>query len=482
MAAAIPRGAYALILAQLFRAATLFLGLVVLSRILTPADFGCVAVATAIVGVGEIVRDLGLSAAAITQPDLQPHQRDLLFWINFGIGILLAVLAIALAPLLGVIFSSPPLAEVLPVLSSVFVINGWNAQYRADLNRVMRFRALAVTDAVSPLVGVLAAIVLALVGAGYWALIAQQVVAAALAAVIVFAMDPRMPHWPRRARESVDIIRFGVSVTWAQVLTYVASRLDVFALGYWVSPTQLGYYTRAFQSTIYPLGLLRNPLASIAMPLLSRRRDDPRRFGDAAATGQKLVSYTVVPIAAAIAGCSAPLVLVVLGPQWAATIPVVMILALTGLFQMLVSVSNWMFLSGNYGKQLRRYSTLALLVKAALVLIAAPFGIVAVATAYLASTILLAPYALWSACRAARVPLMRMAIGVVRPLIVALLAGLVAWLMNEYGPQMVPILQLVVSGTLFVSVYALAAVIPTYRRDYRFVIDLLRRGRKKGAD
>ncbi len=118
----------------------------VLARLLSPGDYGLLAVGLVVVGVGEVFRDLGLTTAAIRAPDLTRGQRDGLFWLNVAAGALLAVLALAAAAPVAALFRQPELADVVRSLSAVFLLNGLTAQYRAGLVRDLRFGAVAGVD------------------------------------------------------------------------------------------------------------------------------------------------------------------------------------------------------------------------------------------------------------------------------------------------------------------------------------------------
>lgn len=473
-----PRGARLLVAAQLSKAATIFVGITVLSRLLTPTEFGHVAVPVAIVGVGEILRDFGLSTAAITARQLHHRQRNLLFWANVLIGILLAGLAVVLSPLLAEVFDNGPLAQVLPVLSIVFVINGAGAQYRANLNRHMKFTALGATDAVAPLVGVAAAIGAAIAGAGYWALVTQQITTSLVALVLLVSAGRWVPGLPSRVGESRKLLSFGASVSWSQALGHLGNNVDTFALGLWSSPAALGGYNRAFQLAIQPLNLLKAPASSVAMPLLSRRQDDRVGLARGVSTGQLLIGYTVVPVAAFVAACSAPLVSVMLGGQWTGIWPLVSLLAAAGVLQQLASVANWVFLAGNHGKALRRYSLVALAVKAAAVFAAAPFGPTWVAAAYLVSMAVLMPVTLLWAVRVASLPRSSVTVQILRPLFSALFAGCLAAGTTALTSGWLEILQVLVSGTVFVAGYTALAVIPRFRADFVEVLGILLKRRR----
>ncbi|MGW9112847.1 lipopolysaccharide biosynthesis protein [Microbacterium sp. NPDC055683] len=474
-----PRGARTLMLAQIAKAATLFLGVFVLSRILTPTEFGLVAVPIALVGIGEILRDLGLSAAATTHPDLSREARDLLFWVNVGVAIVLSGAVLLLAPILADAFDNNTIATALPWLSIVFLLNGISAQYRADLNRRMRFGSMALADSSGALGGVAIAIFVALAGGSFWALIVQQISNSLIVGLVVIVACRWLPGLPRRANGAKKLLTFGLSVSWSQALIYAGNNVDTLALGYWSPAQQLGYYTRSFQLAVQPFVMLKQPATAVALPLLSRRAADPSTFSSAAVRGQKLVAYTIVPAALLLAGAAEPLVALILGDQWLPAVPIVIALAAASATQQLVSVANWMMIAGHQGKALRRYSLVSLVVKVACIVTVAPFGPVAVALGYLAAAVISSPIALVWACRATGVRVRAVIPGVLQPAAIGSAAAALAWVAGSAAHQFGPWIASACSVLVFALVYAtVSGASKTIRNDIRMVLDsLLRRSR-----
>lgn len=123
---------------------------VVLARLLTPHAYGVVAMVLAVIGIGEIFRDFGLSSAAIQSKTLSRGQRDNLFWVNAGIGLVLATIVFFAAPLIAIIYRHPEVEPLARALSLTFLMNGLATQYRADLNRRLKFMQLTTGDVLSP--------------------------------------------------------------------------------------------------------------------------------------------------------------------------------------------------------------------------------------------------------------------------------------------------------------------------------------------
>ena len=232
------KGAKVLLLAQGIKFVANFAGLIILSRLLSPSAFGLTAIAIAIVGIGEILRDFGLSSASIREPHLSKQQQSNLFWINFSIGISLALLLSTTAPLVSNLLNIPELLRILPAVSLIFILNGASTQHRAELNRSMQYKRLALCDSVHHFLAFVLATVLALSGADYWAIVLQYISIALFSTILIFTNSRWLPLKPKRGAGTKRIILFGTNIGISQVISYLGNNIDTLSLGAFSTKTQ----------------------------------------------------------------------------------------------------------------------------------------------------------------------------------------------------------------------------------------------------
>src|SRR6202046_4040827 len=171
---------------------------VVLARLLAPAEYGLVAMVTAITGLGQAFADLGLSEATIQHPEISHDQVSTLFWINVAVGAGLMSITAALAPVLAWFYHEPRLINITLVCSLTFLIGGLRVQHDALIRRQMRFISLAIRDVTSYAIAVPLAIFLALRGAGYWAIVVLPLTLNFTGMVLSWVMARWLPGPPRR--------------------------------------------------------------------------------------------------------------------------------------------------------------------------------------------------------------------------------------------------------------------------------------------
>ncbi|OUE27396.1 lipopolysaccharide biosynthesis protein [Clavibacter michiganensis] len=469
------RGAIVTIGAQLIRILIQVASVVVLARLLTPTDYGLLAMVLAIIGVGEIFRDFGLSNAAIQARDLSRTQRDNLWWINAGIGLVLAALVFCAAWPLAAVFGHDELIPIAHALSLTFVFNGLATQYRASLTRSLRFRALATADVTAPAVALLVAIGGALLGWGYWALVAQQLTQTLVLLALAVGFARWIPRLPRRGEPMGPLLRFGWNMVSSQMVGYVSNNIDTFLVGLRFGAGSLGIYNRAFQLLMTPLAQIRSPLTTVAIPVLSRLADEQRRFADYVARGQLALGYTLGAGLGLVAASAVPITAVFLGPQWDSVAPILRLLAIAGIFDTLAFVGYWVYVSRGLTGDLFRFSLLSAVIKVSCILVGSSFGIVGIAAGYAAAPALCWPISLWWLSRKAPIPTRRLYMGALR------IIGVVGSVSVATGALLAmvdtgsDVLQLLAGVGTTAVLYALAvALVPAVRRDVRGVLDLAR--------
>ncbi|WP_165067523.1 lipopolysaccharide biosynthesis protein [Marisediminicola senii] len=404
LGAAASRGAATTMLGQGGRIAIQLVGVVLLSRTLDPSDFGLVAMVVAVVGVGEVFRDFGLTQAAVQAPHLSQQQRSNLFWLNSLIGTLLSLFGFFMSWPIAVFFGEPRLVQLAQAISVTFILNGLGTQYRAHLARNMRFGALAGVEVGSQAAGLAAGLIVAFLGGGYWALAVQQIVAAGSATIPLLILTKWIPGLFRRGAGTMSFVKFGGYLVTAQLITYVSKNIDSVIIGSRLGASDLGYYNRAFQVLVMPLNQINAPSTRVALPVLARLVDDRPRFDRFLLTGQTLLVHGVALIFALAAAVAEPLLGILLGPGWGPAVPIFQILAISGVFQAAAYATYWVFLANAATRSQLLWALSSRPVIIVAVLIGSIWGVSGVAWAYSISNAIVWPLGLLWVARACGAP------------------------------------------------------------------------------
>ncbi len=476
------RGSSVTVVTQGARAVLQIVSVVLLARLLEPADFGLVAMVTAVIGIADLVRDFGLSQAAITAKTLSRAQQSSLFWVGTGLGAGCTVVALAAAPLIAAGYGQPRLTAVVLALAGVFTLSGASTQFRADLARELRFVALGVADVGAQLAGIVVAVVAALAGAGLWALVAQQLTVAVVGLVVVAGASTFRPVAPHRGGEVRPFFRFGGAVLGTQAITYATKNVDTVALGALWGASPLGLYTRAYQLLMAPLNQINAPMTRVALPVLTRVEPDAATYARYLARAQLVACYLTATVFAVAAALAWPLVEVLFGPRWAGVAPIFAVLAVGGIFRAVAQIAYWIYLSsGRPGAQLR-LSLVTGPATIALILAGLPWGAIGVAAGHSAAHLLVWVAQLAVAGRVSGTDVRPLFAGAVRAILgvglpcagAAALANLLPWpALAQLGAGVV---LAATAGTVMVL------LVPPVRADARLVASLLRRATSRRAD
>lgn len=400
---------------------------VVLARLLSPRDFGLVAMVAVLTTFLSIFRDLGLTHAVVQRGTVTHRQVSTLFWVNTAVTIVLAALVAALSPVVAWFYGEPQLTSLTAALGAVLVLEGLGALHQAILSRRMRFGALAGSAVAGHATGVAVAITVAVLGGGPWALVALAATRAAAYSGLLWRLSGWQPSRPRRRTGVRDLLRFGGGVSGSSVANFVSRNADNVLIGWRWGAQPLGLYSRAYSLLLQPLGQINAPLSRVAIPTLSRLQSDPERYRRAylrMLSVSLVIATTMVGFAVVVADL---VVAVLLGPGWEGAATIFQWLAVAGITQPLTNTIGWLFVTQARTGEMLRWAVISAALNVAAFAVGLPFGAVGVAAAYgLFGVFLQAPLVVWYVGRTGPVSAMDLGRVVRFPLIVAGLVALAA--------------------------------------------------------
>jgi PST family polysaccharide transporter len=459
------RGGLATISSQGARFILQSLSTVVLARLLTPRDFGIVAMVMAVTGLATAFADLGLSEATIQCEDISLQQVSALFWINVAIGLTLTLATMAMAPVLAWFYREPRLIGITLVLSTTFLIGGLRVQHEALLKRQMRFAAVAGRDVASVAVGVCVAIVMAWRGAGYWAIVAFPVAGQFTRMALSWLAVRWIPSLPRRGAHVRSLVTFGGNVAASYLLINVTRNADNVLIGWWWGATPLGLYSRAFNLLMTPVQQLGAPVSSVLVPTFSRIQHEAERFARYYLRVANLMMWAIAPIFAVLFVAAQPLIALVLGRQWGAAAPVFRILVIAALGQPLFQLTMWSFVSrGHSGELLRILAITSPMVVGSFIL-GLPYGIKGVALAGSLMQVAILPWILRRAFRGTNLTLSRLGQAIVCPILLSIGGVFVGTTTLRFVRPAGNASELLLVIATFIVTCSISALVPAVRKE-----------------
>ncbi|HEY6881383.1 MAG TPA: lipopolysaccharide biosynthesis protein [Polyangiales bacterium] len=393
-------------IAQVARGAVEAVGVLVLSRALTPADFGLVDMIVSVTGIIDQLKDFGLGTALIQRPRIDDKQINALFWISTAIGGGLTLLTAACAPLIAIGYDRPELLKLTLALSLSTLLGALSLQQQALLKRELRFGALSVIEVVSTTLGIGAAIASALAHWGPWALVMRQLVRLFAQAVMTWAWCSWRPGRPAGASDLGELLRFGGHLSGYQVLNYMERNLDNVLIGRFAGAQQLGFYGKAYELMRLPLTAINAPIATVAVPALSRLVDAPDRYRTAYLSVTRLLLLATVPLGPLMIFSADALIPLVLGEAWRGSVLILQVLSLALFVKPLLYTTSWLFISQGRSGDMFRWGVIGSVLALISFVVGLPWGALGVAISFTAFDLLLrAPILLWMTGRTGHVRL-----------------------------------------------------------------------------
>lgn len=450
----------------------------ILARLLNPDDFGLLTMVTAVTGLLGMLTPAGFSLATVQKPTVDWALVSTMFWINIAIGLVLALLCMASAPLLVSFYHEPRLFWVTIAIASVFLFNAAGVQHYAVLQRELRYVALTVIETVTQVVGVVVGVAMGFADFGYWSLVAMAVVSPAFSTACLWMTATWTPRRPCLGTGTGAMLRFGGTITLNGLIVYVGYNLEKVLLGRFWGADALGIYGRAYQLVSIPNENLNFAIGGLAFSALARLQQDPVRLKHYFLKGYSLVVSLTIPIAIFSALFSEDIVMVLLGPKWGESAAIFRLLSPILLIYGLINPLGWLLQStGLQGRNLKLALVLAPLVVSGY-LIGLPYGPRGVAFAYSAAmTLWLIPNIVWSLQGTVISP-WALCLTAARPLFSGILAGGVASLAQLYLERNgVPLLRLLFGGFIMVCVYcSMLLIVMGQRAFYVDLLSIIRRG------
>ncbi len=453
----------------------------VLARLLTPGDFGLIAMVTAVTGFVAMFKDAGLSMATVQRKDITHEQVSTLFWINMGLSALVMLVIAALAPAIAYFYSEPRLVWITLALAGTMLFGGLTVQHQALLRRQMRFKALAIIEVVTMAFGIAAAISMALLDFGYWSLVGMAAGSSLANSVLVWALCDWRPGLARRNCGAGSMLRFGGGLTGFNFLNYFTRNADNLIIGFAMGSGPLGIYSKAYNLLMLPIRQINAPVGSVMLPALSRLQDNPTRYRRAYLQAISAIAMVGMPVVVVAFVLADEAVAILLGPGWEQASSVFRWLAPAAFFGTLNVAPGWLCVSLGRADIQLKWAVISAPITVLAFIIGVQFGIEGVAAAFSASWCLAHYVFVAMSCKDSPVRQRDIALAI-RPQVLssltATLAGLAAmeWFIDSLPVAFirvivaVPIITLVYTGVLWAIPDSRSQLTRLFRESLQFTV------------
>jgi PST family polysaccharide transporter len=393
-----------------FRLTVQFLLFPILARLLSPADYGLLALAMPLVLFALVLSEGGMGPAAVRAPDPHGEVEATMFWTALATGIGCAAFLLLAAPLIAAAVSHAMIVPVLMWLAPILVLSAVSSVPSVRIQKSGTIWIFAVGDVASTIAGAAVALYAALTGWGVWSLVAQQLVIWTVKLAVLIGFAGTEIH-RKPGREAFRyLVRHGAPLVGANLMTLFSNSIDAVLIGRLLGVEQLGFYALAYQIVRIPETVLNGPVLVSFLPAIVRLGGDRPAAAQMFVDALRMMLSVAMPLMLGLALTADLSVPLLLGARWHATAPLLMLLAPPAIVQTLGWLAMALLLARGCSALQLRLAFLNAALTLTAVLAGTPFGIFGIASGVALAVVIGNLAFLAAAMREVRVPVRALAV------------------------------------------------------------------------
>ncbi len=374
-------------MSQIVRVVLGLLLTLIVSRMLTPDDFGLIAMVAPVTAFVALIPSLGLGQALIQAEELTTDQINSAFWISLALGIACAAALLVAAPFVGRFFEDDRAVDLTMATAANLFVTNLSTVPSSVIMREMRFGKLSSGDLVGSITLFASTLVAALLLDNYWALWVGAFASAVLTTVYFWTVSSWRPTATPNFRSSSPLWKLSSAVTGFNVLNFLARNADNVLIGKFAGTYSLGLYDRSYRLMTFPLANLTEPLGRVMLPVLSQLRKEPERFRRAFLKVAWIVMLCTAPAAIVIASASETVIVFLLGERWVEAGDIFFWLSVGAIYQPLSSITGWLFISMGRSREMLQWALFSSVTTILSFCVGIFWGVAGVAMAYVLTSI-----------------------------------------------------------------------------------------------
>lgn len=289
---------------------------IILARLLSPDDYGAIALITVFITVSNVFVQNGFNTALIQRQDVTEEDYSSVFWISMLVALVCYIVLVILSPFIADFYSMPVLNNVLKVLGLTLFFGSYNSIQIAKISKEFKFKKLFYSSLIGMCMSGIAGIILAMNGFGVWTLVFQQLMNQVIISfVLYFQVD-----WKLKVIVNIDRVKllfgFGSKLLVSSLIDVIYNNIYNLVIGKVYDSTTLGYYNRADQFPNLIVNNVNGSIQSVILPALAEHQDNKQRVKEMMRKAMTLSSYLVFPLMIGMAACAEPMIELLLTEKW----------------------------------------------------------------------------------------------------------------------------------------------------------------------
>ncbi|MBR6571756.1 MAG: oligosaccharide flippase family protein [Clostridia bacterium] len=292
-----------------------------LARALAPSDYGVLSMLLVFIAIAQVFVQSGLNTALIQKKDVDETDLSSVFFVSFGMAAVFYAILFVLSPWLADFFRMPALKSTLRVMALILLPGSLISVQTAVVSRQMAFRKQMVASLCATVLSGTVGVVMARNGAGYWALVAQQMTNQCALAILLLVLVKWRPHFMFSFARVREHFCFGWKLLVSGLLDTVFTNLRSMVIGRKFSDEALAFFTRGKQFPELAMNAINGSISSVMLPVLSEQQDETQRMKQTMRRSVMLSCFVVVPLLAGLAAVAEPLIKLLLTDKWLPCVP-----------------------------------------------------------------------------------------------------------------------------------------------------------------
>lgn len=317
-----------------------FISGIILARLLTAYDYGCIGMLSIFMALAEAFIDGGFGSALIQKKNPTQEDYSTIFFWNLGMAVIMYAVLFVSAPAISRFYSIPLLCNVLRVQGVVLFIYAFNIVQRNQLRKNLNFKILSIVTIITSLTALVVTIYMAYKGFGVWALVAQNLITAAIPALTFWFYIKWRPIWCFSWKAFRELFGFGFYMFLTHLLNNFSNKIQGLLIGKVYSPSTMGYYSKASSTEHLASSSISSIMTQVTLPLYAEAQDRKEQLAYMIKRLTMTIAFITFPLLFILLLLAKPIFMLLYSDRWMASVPYFQVLCFAGMGACLMSVNT----------------------------------------------------------------------------------------------------------------------------------------------
>lgn len=329
-----------------------------LARLLSPSDFGCIGMILVFINLSSVFIDAGFGSALIQKKNTTEIDFSTIFYWNILVSIILYFLLFVLSSSIAEFYRIEKLESILPVLGLVLIFNAFSLVQTTKLKIQLNFKLLANCFMIATIVAVVVTVLLAFKGYGVWSLVAFQLLQSGLNTILLWIVTKWKPLPVFSWSSFIRLFKFGIFLLMSSLFTTLCNQIQSLFIGKICNTATLGYYSQAKNMENAPTNVIYSVVGQVVYPIFSENQHDLSRLSELCMRFMACVAFISFPLMFLLIIMAKPLIVLLLSSEWIPSVPYFQILCVAGMATTLIDICNYAVASTGHSKEIFIWSAI----------------------------------------------------------------------------------------------------------------------------